>query len=81
MTHQLTYQIAQQRIADLRRTADQERLALANPHINTIKRKTRMPIEQFKTRARRLIVAIVVVALTAAVWVSPAFAGGGNFGG
>ena len=40
-----------------------------------------MSIKQLKPRARRLIVAVVVVALTAAIWVSPAFAGGGNFGG
>jgi hypothetical protein len=40
-----------------------------------------MSIKQVKTRARRLLVVVVVVALAAAIWVSPAFAGGGPWSG
>jgi len=40
-----------------------------------------MSTSRLKTRACRLIVAVVAVAITAAIWVTPAFAGGGYWGG
>jgi hypothetical protein len=39
-----------------------------------------MSIKPLNTRARRLMLAVVVVALIAAIWVTPALAGGGTWG-
>jgi hypothetical protein len=38
-----------------------------------------MSIEQLNTRARRLMLAVVVVALIAAIWVPVALAGGNEW--